>query len=92
MKNESFFVYALISRSHDRIYVGMSEDVERRLKEHNSGKVSSTKHYLPWERFYSEFAGDTSCARDLEKYYKSAAGKRKLRKILESLDSGSLPD
>jgi predicted GIY-YIG superfamily endonuclease len=32
------YVYAIKSTTFNRIYVGMSEDVENRLAEHNSGK------------------------------------------------------
>jgi putative endonuclease len=39
-----FFVYVLVSDVKGlRFYVGMSENVERRLLEHNSGKTKSTK-------------------------------------------------
>ncbi len=87
-----FFVYALVSLKDYRIYVGMSQDIDRRVNEHNSGKVSSTKAFIPWMRFFSESAGSSLEARRLEKYYKSASGKKKLRKILNTLNSGSLPD
>ncbi len=57
----------------------MSEDTERRLSEHNSGKVKSTKHGLPWEIIYEEEHPNRIETRKREKYLKSAAG-RKFRK------------
>jgi len=63
----------------------MSQDISRRLNEHNQGKVKSTKPFAPWKMFFSELAGNAMQARALEKYYKSASGKRKLRAILSNL-------
>jgi len=79
-----WYIYAIYSKVSDIIYVGMSETPERRLQEHNSGKVRSTKAHTPWYCFYiEEAATDTEQSRKREKYYKSAAGKRFLRKELE---------
>jgi putative endonuclease len=78
----SFFVYALVSQFDGRIYVGMSQDVDRRLGEHNAGKVKSTKGFAPWMLFFVELAGNTQQARSRERYYKAASGKKKLKAIL----------
>jgi len=43
-----YFVYAIKSQVDGRIYVGFPSDVEKRLKEHNSGKTKSTKGFCPW--------------------------------------------
>jgi predicted GIY-YIG superfamily endonuclease len=45
------FVYALKNQINDEIYVGISADLDRRLKEHNSGKNRYTKAFLPWTLF-----------------------------------------
>ena len=39
----SYFVYAIKSRIDKRIYVGFTENVQKRLNEHNSGKTKSNK-------------------------------------------------
>jgi putative endonuclease len=45
-------VYVLVSEVKTlRFYVGMTENLERRLIEHNSGKTQSTKPYAPWVLF-----------------------------------------
>ena len=49
-----FFVYILRSKKSGRYYIGHTSDINKRLKEHNSGKVRSTKAYVPWEVAYSE--------------------------------------
>ena len=51
----TFFTYVLVSKIKGlRFYVGFSSDVEKRIKEHNSGKTKSTKGYIPWELFFFE--------------------------------------
>ena len=81
---EEFFVYAIVSEMDGVIYVGIAHDCQIRLKEHNSGKSKYTSGHTPWRLFYSELAGDAVSARSREKYFKTSAGKRRLRAILES--------
>ena len=70
-----YFVYVLKSDNNWRFYVGMTEDVERRVKEHNSGKTKSTKGYKPWIFFFKEEYKTRLEARNREKYLKSGIGK-----------------
>ena len=49
-----FIVCILKSDSSERFYIGHTSNLERRLKEHNSGKTSSTKGYFPWKVVYTE--------------------------------------
>jgi putative endonuclease len=66
--SEKYTVYVLQSLVDNRIYVGFTPDMERRLKGHDSGKTLSTKGYIPWELFFTEeFAGTTADARKKEK-------------------------
>lgn len=73
------FVYVLKSDIDDRFYVGLTQDVEKRLKEHNFGKTRSTKGYRPWKLIHVEEYPDRSTARDREKYLKSGYGKQWLK-------------
>ncbi len=50
-----YTVYALYSPSYNKIYIGQTEDVKRRLDEHNNGLLSTyTKRYKPWQIIYTE--------------------------------------
>jgi len=71
MTEDKFYVYAIFSQVDNRIYVGMSQNVSGRIQQHNAGKVTSTKHYVPWVLFFTQYAGNATEARLLEKYYKS---------------------
>jgi putative endonuclease len=68
-----WFVYVLQSTQYPFRYVGMSQNPKRRLAEHNSGKVKSTKHYCPFKIIYTRSFGSAKEARTHEKYLKSAA-------------------
>lgn len=45
----TYFVYLLKSRKDATYYIGQADNVVRRLNQHNSGQVSSTKSRLPWK-------------------------------------------
>ena len=80
--NEDYFIYLLESEKSGVLYVGLSVNPELRLIQHNQRKSKFTSGHIPWKLIYTEKAGDLQNARKLEKYYKSAAGKRRLKKIL----------
>jgi putative endonuclease len=74
--HHSMFVYILQSSIDGSQYVGMSENPERRLEDHNRGHVHSTKSKMPWIKIYEENCKNRLDARKREKYLKSAAGRR----------------
>lgn len=49
-----YSVYILKSNNSNRHYIGCSDNVERRLAEHNKGKVSSTRAFVSWKVVYTE--------------------------------------
>ena len=61
------------------IYVGMTQDVTKRLEEHNSGKSYYTKRGTNRKMVYSETFDSSEEARKREKYFKSGFGRRFLR-------------
>ncbi|WP_186757009.1 GIY-YIG nuclease family protein [Echinicola salinicaeni] len=76
-----YTVYAIKSLDDGRIYVGLTSDLIRRLKEHNGGKTKSTKGYMPWKLIYKEEVETRLIAREREKYWKSGIGKEKLKTL-----------
>jgi hypothetical protein len=42
-----YYVYVLLSEKDERFYTGSTNDLKRRLDEHNAGKVESTKRRKP---------------------------------------------
>ena len=75
-----WYVYFLKSNSKDYLYIGSTNNLERRLTEHNNGLVQSTKAYRPLE-IESYIAVQTEMkARELEQYFKTGSGKAILKK------------
>ena len=83
--NESWYVYALYSVCYNRVYVGMSQNPENRLKEHNAGRTASTKTYRPWVKVYQESVGEIAHARKREKQLKTGSGKEFIRSVISHL-------
>ncbi|MCR9253952.1 MAG: GIY-YIG nuclease family protein [bacterium] len=77
----SNIIYAIQSKVDNRIYVGFTKDLNRRLKEHYQGKTKSTKGFRPWILIYQEKAPDRASARKREKYLKSGIGKEFLKSL-----------
>jgi len=76
-----FFVYAIKSISRNYIYVGLTNDIERRLAEHNKKENRSTKAYAPFELILKESFEKRVEAREREKYLKSGIGKEFLKSL-----------
>lgn len=47
-------VYIIKSKKDKSIYIGFTNNIKRRIAEHNSGKTFSTKNRVPWELIYCE--------------------------------------
>ena len=76
-----WFVYILRSLVNDRFYIGSTNDLNRRLKEHARGKTKSTRFTKPFELVYKEMYNTSLEARRRERYIK----KKKSRKFIEWL-------
>lgn len=74
-----FYVYILESESSNELYIGFTQDLKKRFKEHNNGQNVSTKRYLPWELVYYEACINEQDARRREKYFKTSQGRRMLK-------------
>ena len=70
-----YTVYILHSESLDRYYVGYTNNLIRRLEEHNRKKGKYTDAGIPWVLVYSEVFLDKKEAMDREKFIKSKKSK-----------------
>ncbi|MGD1007952.1 MAG: GIY-YIG nuclease family protein [Ignavibacteriaceae bacterium] len=77
-----YFTYILKSRDSDHFYIGHTANIEKRLLEHNSGRVKSTKKYLPWQIIYYEPVNTKSEAYKREMQIKSYKGGNAFKKLL----------
>ena len=77
------YVYIIESKSHsDRYYIGFTEDLQDRLKHHNSGAVPSTRPFRPWAYRTCTAFTDRNRALDFERYLKTHSGRAFLSKHL----------
>jgi len=74
-----YYVYILISKKDRNFYVGFTNDLINRLKEHKNGKVPATKERRPIRLCYYETCYNKYDAIRRERYLKSGMGRRFLR-------------
>ena len=81
-----FTVYVLYSQTFNRIYVGYTSDIEKRLFAHNHVSNNGwTKSFQPWEIIYREEFKKKSEAMIREKQLKSSKGREFIRENIQSL-------
>jgi putative endonuclease len=78
-----YYVYVLHSDRDGMFYTGSTNDLKRRLSEHNDGRVGSTVKRRPLRLIYYEACVKESDARAREKYLKSGMGKRYIKNRLK---------
>ncbi len=83
-----YYIYVLRSGKDSNFYVGYTEDLKSRFKEHTSGNVISTRERRPLEIIYSEACLSKKDALHREKYLKTYHGKLFLRNRLKSYLTG----
>ncbi len=74
-----FYTYVLKSNKDSKLYIGFSEDLIKRIKEHNNGLVEATKERRPLELVYYEACKNKDKAIKREKYFKTGFGRRFLK-------------
>ena len=89
-KMQKWFVY-IIECSDKTLYTGITTDIKRRVKEHNSGKGSRyTRSRVPVKPVFQITVADRSKASKLEYKIKQFSKKKKLTLIAESKNRISL--
>lgn len=78
-----YYVYVLVSEIDGSWYIGYTQDIEKRLIEHNTGRTITTNKKKPWHILYYEvsFHREDAIAREL--YLKSGMGRRYLKNRLK---------
>ena len=49
-----YYVYILLNETNTRTYTGVADDVNKRLAEHNAGRVKSSRPYRPYKIINTE--------------------------------------
>ncbi|NNK09762.1 MAG: GIY-YIG nuclease family protein [Flavobacteriaceae bacterium] len=74
-----YCVYVLQSEKDLLLYHGFTTNIEKRLKDHNTGKTISTSKRMPLRLIFCEFYLSKKDAMRREKYFKTTQGKRMLK-------------
>lgn len=85
---EWHFTYVLESLKDNKLYIGWTNNLEKRLTDHNNGKVNSTKLRSPFELIYYEACLLKDLAIKREKYFKTGFGRRFLKNRLAGSRGG----
>jgi len=75
------FLYVIKSLNHNFRYVGITDNIKRRIRQHNIGYNISTRKYKPFKLLLSENFNNYKEAREREIFLKSGQG----RKFLNTL-------
>ena len=79
-----YYVYLLLSDKDGKFYTGSTDDLKRRIAEHEAGYVKSTVRRKPLKLIYYEACLNEADAGVRERYLKSGTGKKYLRNRLRS--------
>jgi len=77
-----FYTYIIKSCKTNRYYVGYSEDVIKRLNQHNAGQNMSTKCGVPWNLVYTECFSNKTDAWKRERQIKKYKGGKAFKLLI----------
>jgi putative endonuclease len=77
-----YFVYVISSINRNYTYVGLTNNPDRRINQHNKGYNRTTKAYKPFEVILVEDFPSRSSAREREKFLKSGIGREFIKETL----------
>ena len=81
-----YFVYILQSIHDDWLYIGQTDNLKNRFIKHNTGKVKSTKHKIPFNLVYYEQYYSRSEAMWREWELKKKYNKQRKLKLIRNFD------
>lgn len=80
-----FYLYILKNEETDRFYIGSTNDLARRIKQHRSGRTRTTKVLKTFKLVYKEEYNTLLEARDREKQLKSYKSKKYLKWLINKV-------
>jgi len=82
MKKKLYFVYIMSNQDHTVLYTGVTNDLQRRVIEHKSGKGGAfSKKYKLYKLVYYESGNEIKIAISREKQIKAGSRKKKIELI-----------
>ena len=87
MRNKFFYIYIIFSKKDRKLYIGYTENLVARIREHRSGKVRATKNRRPLTLIHYEAFKNKKDAKARERFLKSGFGRSQLKKAIQHLFS-----
>ncbi len=81
-----FYTYVLKSNKDKKLYIGFTNDLKKRIAEHNIGKVSATAKRKPMKIVYYESCANKMDAIDRERQLKTGYGRAYLKRRLKNAE------
>ena len=81
-----YYVYVLHSQKDGTFYIGLTNNLERRVRQHNTGQERTTRSHIPYELVLTEEFPTRPEARTREKYYKSGVGRARIRSLINDAE------
>lgn len=78
-----YYVYILYSLKDNKLYIGLTNNLKKRLSEHARGDVEATKNRLPIKLIHYEYFINREDAEAREKFLKSGYGRKQFKEILK---------
>jgi len=85
--NNMYYVYVLKSLTDKTYYKGRTNNINRRIREHESGNTQSIRSKRPFKLLHVEIVNTIKKAKQMEKYFKSGYG----REIIKEIDMSYSP-
>lgn len=83
MEHPQYLTYVLYSLKDQEFYIGSTSDFHRRSTEHEQGRSKSTAPRRPFVPLLCEYYFSKKDSLRREDYFKTSAGKRTLRLMLQ---------
>jgi len=80
--HNKFFTYVLYSNIFKRLYIGHTNNLEKRIERHNNGYVTSSKAFRPYKLIYFEEHDSREKAVYRERTLKSLDGRKFVKQFI----------
>ena len=80
-----YLIYWLINESNDKTYIGFTDNIDNRIKKHETGDVKTTKDFGKFKCYTLEKVETEEKAVIRERYWKSCAGRKKLKLLFDKI-------
>ena len=74
-----YYTYVIYTKIGNHFYYGYTEDLKKRISDHQKGKSRYTKRYVDWKLIYYEACLNKKDAKRRELYLKTTEGRRMIK-------------